>query len=136
MVIRTYDGERVYVPCAEVLSRPITNHTMMGKRRTTLDVGIAYDADLEGACNILRTAVEQVTGVLDQPPPEAWVVSFGDSSVELAVRFWHAPDAATLWRVRSGVAVAVKQALDGAGVDIPFPQVTVRPSPDRELETS
>ena len=29
----------------------------------------------------------------------------------VAIRFWHAPDIATLWRVRSAVAVATRQAL-------------------------
>lgn len=42
------------------------------------------------------------------------------------LRFWHQPDVATLWRVRSEVAVAAKQALGAAGINIAFPQRVVR----------
>jgi small conductance mechanosensitive channel len=126
VVLRTYDGQRVMVPCAQVLSQPIVNHTVLGRRRTTLEVGIGYDADPAEARTLLIDAVSRVDGVREQPHPEVWVESFGDSSVNLVVRYWHAPDTATLWRVRSGVAVAVKRALDGAGIDIPFPHRVLR----------
>ena len=126
VVLRTYDGERVMVPCAEVLSKPIVNHTVLGRRRTALEVGISYDADPGEAREVLLEAVRRVDGVREQPHPEVWVESFGDSSVNLVIRFWHAPDIATTWRVRSAVAVAVKRALDQAGIEIPFPQRVLR----------
>ncbi len=127
--LRTFDGERVMVPCAEVLSRPIVNLTTLGRRRTTLEVGVAYDADLEQARDVLLAAVEAADGVLDRPPPEVWVKEFDDSAVTLAVRFWHAPDIASLWRVRSHVAVAVKNALDQADIEIPLPQRVITFTP-------
>ena len=122
VVLRTFDGERVMVPCAQVLSTNIVNHTTLGRRRTTLELSVAYDTDLETARALLLETAAKVDDVLERPPPEVWVEAFGDSGIALAVRFWHAPDIATLWRVRSEVAVAVKRALDGAGVRIPFPQ--------------
>lgn len=126
VVLRTFDGERVYVPCAEVLDSPIVNYTVKGKRRTTLTIGVDYDADLDKARAVLLDAATAVEGVLGRPAPEVWVESFGESSVDLAVRYWHAPDVATLWRVRNEVAIACKRALDGAGIGIPFPQRVVR----------
>ena len=122
VVLRTYDGERVMVPCAEVLSSPIINHTVLGRRRTTLEIGVGYDADPGDARSVLLHAVRRVDGVREQPAVEVWVKGFGESSVDLVVRFWHAPEVATMWRVRSAVAVAVKRALDQAGISIPFPQ--------------
>ncbi|MDQ6797060.1 MAG: mechanosensitive ion channel family protein, partial [Actinomycetota bacterium] len=120
--LRTYSGERVLVPCAEVLAQPITNHTTLGRRRTTLEVGVGYDADLETTRGLLLAATESADGVLAKPMPEVWVKAFDESAVTLSIRFWHAPDQATLWRVRSQVAIAVKVAFDHAGVAIPFPQ--------------
>jgi small-conductance mechanosensitive channel len=122
VVLRTYDGERVMVPCAEVLSKPIVNHSVLGRRRTTLEVGVGYAADLAKAQQVLLGAVRKVDGIREHPPVEVWVCSFDASSINLSIRYWHAPDVATLWRVRSAVAIAVKQALDDAGIDIPFPQ--------------
>ena len=125
LVLRTYDGERVLIPCADVLSSPIVNHTVNGRRRTTLTVGVAYDTDLATAQRILTEGVASVDGVLPSPAPEALVEELGESSIDFAVRFWHAPDITTLWRVRSEVAIAVKGALDEAGIGIPFPQRTL-----------
>lgn len=122
VVLRTYNGERVMVPCAEVLSQPIVNYSTLGRRRTALEIGVPYDADLERVRQLLISAVNRVEGARDQPPPEVWVESFGDSSITAVVRFWHAPDQPTLWRVRSDVAIACKRALDQAGIEIPFPQ--------------
>lgn len=143
VVLRTFDGERVMVPCADVLSNPITNHTTLGRRRTTLSVAVGYGADLDVVRAVLLDAVEALDGVLERPPPEVWVEAFADSGVTVAVRFWHAPDIATLWRVRSDVAVAVKRALDAAGIEIPFPQRVLRfvgdgdrAAPDEQRQSS
>lgn len=122
VVIRTYEGERVFIPCSEVLNNPIVNHTSHGRRRTTLEVGVGYDTDLPEAQRIIVDAVKRADGVNTHPAPEAWVESFGDSSIDFAVRFWHQPEQATMFRVRSAVAMAVKRALDDAGIDMPFPQ--------------
>jgi small-conductance mechanosensitive channel len=132
VVLRTFDGQRVLVPCASVLATPIVNHTTLGRRRTTLEVSVGYDADLDEARAVLLRALQTVDGVLDHPQPEVWVESFADSGIPLALRFWHPPDTATLWRVRSEVAVAAKKALDGAGIAIPFPQRVLRFVGDRE----
>jgi small-conductance mechanosensitive channel len=135
VVLRTYEGERVFVPSAKVLEAPIVNHTRLGRRRTTLPVGVSYDADLEIAQKVLLEAVRRADGVLAHPPAEAWVEQFGPSSVDMAVRFWHAPDVASLWRVRHAVAVEVKRALDDAGIEIPFAQLVVREAGERDSVT-
>jgi small-conductance mechanosensitive channel len=126
VVLRTYGGQRVMVPCAEVLGQPIVNHTVAGRRRTSIDIGVAYDADLDLTRQVLLDAVRRVDGVREQPGPEAWVESLGTSSINVVVRFWHAPDQASMWRVRSAVATAAKRALDEAGIEMPFPQRVLR----------
>lgn len=126
VVLRTYDGERVMVPCAQVLSNPIVNHTALGRRRTALTVGVSYGADLQQVLDLVVDALRGVDGVRQRPAPEVRVEEFAESGVTLAMRFWHAPDVDTLWRVRSDVAVAVKRALNDAEVEIPFPQRVLR----------
>ncbi|MGY2080480.1 mechanosensitive ion channel family protein [Modestobacter sp. SYSU DS0657] len=121
-VLQTYDGLVVYLPNAEVLKNPIINYTRTPLSRTSLTVGLAYDTDLVRAREVLLAACTAADGVADTPPPEVWVEEFADSSINLAVRYWHAADIASRWRVRSGVAISVKSALDRAGMTIPFPQ--------------
>lgn len=123
--IRTYDGLTVYLPNAEVLQTPIVNFTKTPANRTSITVGVAYDSDLERVRGILLEACGEAEGVMATPEPEAWVEEFGDSAINIAVRYWHASDIASRWRTRNAVAIAVKTALDGAGVVIPFPQRTL-----------
>lgn len=140
VVLKTFDGVRVILPSSQVLKNPIENRTSFRVRRTTLQVGVGYDEDLETATELIVSAVSSVDGVLEAPWPEAYIEAFGESSVDLAVRFWHLPDEATMWRVRHEAAIAVKSALDTAGVEMPFPHRTLqlawvgepdRSSPDR-----
>ena len=125
VTIATPDGETVRIPSAEVIKNPIINHTQVGRRRTTVDVGVAYGTDLPRATEVIAAAVGAVDGVLDDPAPEVYVHQFGDSSIDFAVRFWHAPSIATRWRLRHVVALEIAAALDTAGIEIPFPQRTL-----------
>lgn len=123
--MRTYDGLTVYLPNAEVLQSPIANFTKTPSNRTSLTVGVAYDSDLKQVRELLLDACAGAEGVLTDPEPEAWVEEFGDSSINIAVRYWHASDIASRWRARNAVAIALKAAFDEAGVVIPFPQRTL-----------
>lgn len=125
VVLRTFDGERVLVPNGQVLKNPIVNHTTHGRRRTTVYVGVAYDTDLDAAQEVLLGAVREVEGVRSAPGPEAYVDEFADSSINFAVRYWHAPEVSALWRVRDRVTRAIKKELDAAGIEIAFPQLTL-----------
>ncbi len=135
VVLTTYDGLTVYLPNAEVLKGAIVNYTRTPTSRTELMVGVSYDADLQQAREVLLAACAQAEGVREHPSPEAWVRQFGESSIDIALRYWHAADIASRWRVRSAVAQQVKTALDAAGITIPFPQRTLWFGPGNEALT-
>ncbi len=122
VVLDSFDGERVVIPSSVVMNDVIVNHTATPTRRTVLQVGVGYGTDLRRAQEVIVAATSVVDGVLDAPEPQAWVTEFGESSIDFDVRFWHASDIATMFRVRSGVAMAVKAAFDREGIEIPFPQ--------------
>ncbi len=123
--LRTFDGETVYIPNAQVLQNPITNWTTTPMRRTTLLVGVAYDDDLRGAQRAILDAVGSVEEIEVAPEPEAFVFEFGDSSINFAVRYWHSAPVVDMWRARDAVAQAIKRRLDDEGYSIPFPQRTL-----------
>lgn len=70
-------------------------------------------------------ACASAEGVAAQPGVEVWAEELADSAIVFAVRYWHDAAIASRWRVRSAVALAVKAALDEAGITIPFPQRTL-----------
>ena len=126
VVLRTYDGQRVFIPNGQILNAPLVNRTAFAVRRSELVVGVAYDADLDAAAAVIRRALAATEGVVDEPPPDALFSAFGDSSIELCVRFWHGAPIDQAWRARHAAVVAVKRALDDAGIAIPFPQLALR----------
>ena len=121
----TFDGNDVLVPASMVLDAPITNWTRREARRTQIDVGVDYSTDLDLARRTMLTAMGATDGVQSEPPPEAWVFELGESTINIAARFWHESPVATMWQVRSQVAVAIKQALDAENIEIAFPQRVV-----------
>ncbi len=120
--VNTYDGDRVYIPNAMVWKSPLVNFTETPIRRTALVVGVAYHTDLDEAQRVLAQAINQVPGVLKEPPALVEMVEFANSSIDFHVRYWHAADIKSLWSVRDQAGRAVKRALDAAGIEIPFPQ--------------
>jgi small conductance mechanosensitive channel len=123
--IITIDGKRVHFPNRKVLEGAITNLTTEGRRLTTFIVGAAYDTDLERAREVIVTAMQSANTVLSSPAPEAFVQEFGDSTINIACRFWHAPEIHAEWVARDEAMRSVKRALDANGITIAFPQRVV-----------
>lgn len=124
-MLKTYDGERVVVPNSDVYTSTILVRTAYGIRRVRFTVGVGYGDDLETARDAIRQVLERTEGVLSEPPPLAHVVELASSSVNFNVYFWTAAEQANVIRVSDRVATAIKQALDGAGIDIPYPHSVV-----------
>ena len=123
--IRTYQGERVLLPNSTVFTSAVQVRTAFNHRRTDLGVGVDYNTPLPKAKAILLQTVDGVEGVLASPEPEVDLVNFGDSSIDLVVRYWTSPSQAIVRRVQSQVIIAIKAAFDEADISIPYPIRTV-----------
>ncbi len=123
--IRTYNGERVLVPNSEVFTSAVQVRTAYENRRTDLAVGVDYNTSLPKAKKILHHVISEVEGVLNYPEPEIDLVAFGDSSIDLIVRYWTTPRQPTVRQVQTRAIIAIKQAFDEADISIPYPIRTV-----------
>lgn len=123
--IRTYQGERVVIPNSIVFTSPIQVLTAMPHRRTDLAIGVDYNTPLPPTIQTLLQTVNQVDGVLVKPAAEVDIVGFGESSIDLMVRYWTLPPKATVRRTKTNVMIALKEACDRAGISIPYPIRTV-----------
>lgn len=122
-VLSTADNKKVTVPNNAVWGRAITNFSALGKRRVDVQVGVAYGTDLAKAREVALQALAKVPGVLADPAPAVAVASLEDSEVVFNVRPWST--CADYWAVHSAAQVAVMEAFEKAGFDIPFPQLDV-----------
>jgi small conductance mechanosensitive channel len=116
----TRDNKLVFVPNGELMSDNIVNWSALGKRRVDMVVGIAYDADIQQAREVIMDILENHDLVLEEPAPAVKVLELAGSSVNLAVRPW--VDESDYMSVRLDLYEKIKNALDNAGIGIPFPQ--------------
>ena len=119
--IRTYQGERVVVPNAIVFTSPVQVLTAFPHRRTDLPLGVDYKTSLPSAIQTLLATLKDVDGVLSTPAPEIDLDSFGESSIDLVVRYWTLPQIIHVRQTKTRVMLALKQACNQANIDIAYP---------------
>lgn len=123
--IKTYDGERAVVPNADIYTSTVLVRTAYPSRRARLVVGIGYKDSIEEGQRVIRGVLESTDGVLQEPEPWIHVTELAPSSVNLTVYFWVHPKQSNLLKVRADVARRIKEALDGANIDMPYPHTVV-----------
>ena len=121
--LHTPDNKKIVAPNRSVWGTTITNYSALDTRRVDLVMGISYSSDINKAKDVINAVLAKHELVLDDPKPTVEVVEMADSSVNLVVRPWC--KTADYWNVYFGVNHAAKEALDQAGIEIPFPQMDV-----------
>jgi small conductance mechanosensitive channel len=127
-VIRMYDGRQVFVPNASIFSAAVINNNRNRRRRLDFEVGVAYAQDATSAMEVVKRALVALDAALAEPPPLVVAEELADSSVVLRAYFWINPCLEDILLARSTAIAAVKEALGEAGIEIPFPVLTVKPS--------
>jgi len=117
--MRTYDGRLVYIPNQEVFSASIINNTASPRRRSSVMVGIDYDADISQAKQVIKTTLASLPGLEKEPPPEILVMELAASTVNLEVRFWVDSRRLGFLTMTSQVSQSIKEALQQANIEMP-----------------
>ena len=133
--LMTTDGKIVVLPNGSLANSSITNATDTPIRRVDLLVGITYDDEIKAAKEVLLNVMKEDADVLHTEPELVYVNALADSAVELGLRcFCENPK---YWDVRWRLLENVKTALDEAGIEIPYQQVSLHmeplPEPEKEL---
>jgi small-conductance mechanosensitive channel len=119
--IRTRDNRMVIVPNSLIGKSLVVNHSYPSTQyRIQIELGVAYDSDIELARKTIIDAVSGVEGVLQDQKVEALLLQFGDSALIFRVRWWIESYVDTR-RMFDKVNTAMYQALIEAGINMPFP---------------
>lgn len=119
--LNTLDNLHKIMPNGQIFNTTITNFTRNDFRRVDVSVGADYSADLDYTRAVLKTAISEVPGAVEEPAPQVVMTDLGDSSVNWQIRVWCEP--AKYWEVRELLTVAAKKGMDLNNVSIPFPQM-------------
>lgn len=124
-VLRTPDGSEVIVPNGELLSTRVTNWTLSNATRMLrIPVGVAYGSSVQQVTDLLRGLAEAHPDVLETPAPVVIFQELADNSLNFELRAWTGNF--SRWAViRSELLTSVYEALNEAGIGIPFPQRTL-----------
>ena len=121
--LASLDNVQIIVPNAEVWGNTIINYSIYPTRRAQWEFGVGYGADLKVAEETIRRVIMADERTLSDPEPFIQVNNLGDSSVDFLVRAWC--DRPEYFQYQADIKRKVKEALDDAGVDIPFPTRTI-----------
>jgi len=122
------NNHKIVVPNAKVLGDVIINLTGQKTRRIEILFTVGYSANLKQARAVIAGVAEAHEKVLPDPVPWAGVTNLLDSAVEVTLQAWVKVD--DWWQVKADLTQGVKEALDAAEVEIPFPhQVAVTYEP-------
>lgn len=122
--VRKPSGELTVVPNSMLFKNPVEIFTEKPLRRHELVVGVGYDEDANEAQKVIYDAVRGIPELEQEKPVEVYALAFGASSIDYTVRWWAGSQPVDLHKSRDLVVLAIKRALDDAGIEIPYPYVT------------
>jgi len=121
--VRTRDNIEYLVPNSDLISNIIVNYSLSSPDvRIDLPVGVSYDADPREVERILLDVAEKEPLLLKHKNPAVRFVGYGDNSINFELLFWMDIQKHARRKVRSALYYAIFEALDKAGIEIPFPQ--------------
>ena len=117
-ILATEDDERITIPNKHIIGEILKNS--FDNRIVEATVGISYRDDPEQAVEAIRKALASLDDICSEPAPQIGIEAFGESSIDLGMRYWVPTKKyhQTLYRGN----LAVHKALQEARITIPFPQ--------------
>jgi small conductance mechanosensitive channel len=125
----TQRNEVVILPNQTMVTEKIVNHTMRPRLRVDVPVGIAYRDDIAAARQALLATLAGDEDIRDKPEPQVVVTELAPSSVNLELRFW-LKDPRNEIAMRLRYTEKAKEALEAAGIEMPYPQLTLHMDSD------
>jgi len=119
---RDRDNAELLIPNQTFFTEAATSYTASDRmRRSQVNVGAAYHHDPTDVIALLQATALEVPRVLSNPAPKALLVSYGDSAINYALRFWIA-NPLDNGGICSEVNQAIWHAFKRNNIEIPFPQ--------------
>lgn len=114
---------QIIIPNSEVWGNTIVNYSTYPLRRAEWTFGVGYGVNLKRAEDVIRDTIMADERSMSDPEPFIQVNNLGNSSVDFLVRVWC--DSAVYFAYQADMKRKVKEALDAANINIPFPTRTI-----------
>jgi small conductance mechanosensitive channel len=125
--IDTFENVYISVPNSSIWSSIIINHSRHKVRRMDIDIGIAYEANLDEAEKALMALCADKR-VHKEPAPQFLVVAYGDSAITVRLRLY--ADYSQYFQLNWDLNRRLKETLEAHNIEIPFPQLVISKKSD------
>lgn len=122
--LKTADNKVIVIPNGNLSNSSLTNMSHMDRRRVDVVIGIAYEADIRTAKEVLYEVAVKDPARIKEEEPLVIVDNLGASSVDIGVRIWVPTE--LYWEAKWRLMENMKYALDEHGISIPYPQLDVK----------
>ncbi len=122
--LKTVDNKVIVIPNGNLSNSSLINVSHMDNRRVDVAVGIAYEADIRTAKDILYKVAEEDPARLPGEDIVVAVDNLGASSVDMTVRIWVKSE--DYWPTKWRLTENIKYALDENNISIPYQQIDVQ----------
>nr|WP_307726531.1 mechanosensitive ion channel family protein [Trichlorobacter sp.] len=123
--IKTLDNQLLIIPNSDLCNTILTNQAFPDNRiKGRINVGVSYGSDAEQVKTLLVQLALETEDVLQEPVPEAFFVSFGDSALNMSLFFW-VEEYAKLFATTDKLNSKILGRFREQGIEIPFPIRTV-----------
>ncbi len=127
MIVEDRNDVQFLVPHSQLMNSTFENWTRDSSRiRLKLDIGVAYDSDIDKVKEIMRQVCYEVPRVLKHPLPVPLILSIDDSAIRFQLRFRIADPDQGVRNVISDVYERLLTRFKEAEIEIPYPQREIR----------
>ena len=116
------DKEQITIPNKYMIGDVLVNS--YSYRIVEGSVGVAYDSDTTNVIELIKNILSTCSDVSDENEPIVGIENFGDSSINIAYRYW--VPSKSFFKVQYDVNQKILLAINEAKVTIPFPQREIR----------
>jgi small-conductance mechanosensitive channel len=126
-VIKGSDGVESIIPNETLITTSVSHHTYSDpKVSLAIPVTVAYESDIQRACDLLAGIAKSHHRVIADPPAAARVKQLTPAGVDLELTVWIADPSVGEGDLRSDILKELVQAYRKAGISIPYPRREVR----------
>jgi small-conductance mechanosensitive channel/CRP-like cAMP-binding protein len=130
----TRANEKLEIPNSMLAKDALVNYSN-GAVADDVKIGLSYSAPPNRVHEVILEALRKMPGVLQFPAPEVFTWEYGDSSIQYRVRYWMS-DFAEADVLRDAVATGLWYVLRRKAIKIPYPQMVIWSSREREASTA
>jgi small-conductance mechanosensitive channel len=124
-IIETLERSELIVPNSHFISQTVINWTLSNTvARLKIEVGVAYGSNIEVVLSVLEEIARANPKVMPDPAPGAFLVKFGQSSLDFELHVWLA-DVNEKLSTQSKISRQIAERFSDLGIEIAFPQMDV-----------